>query len=453
MGGAPWEPRKGDPLRARILFFAVFFSALLPFLVSEIYAAPGGGRRRPPPVVSLAPVIQKSVRSQLAIVGTVDPYRTSVVSSEIEGRVKSAPLREGDPVQAGETVIAVLGRTDLEIDIRIAKAELAKAEQDYLRLKRGSRPEEIQVYRARFKEKSAELKRDELELKRAEDLFKRQVLDRSSYDRAQAAFQVSKSKLLEVKNNLRMAEIGPRREEVARAKAEVERVKARVASIQDQLSKTSIRSPLTGFLTDKVIEIGQWVGKGGKLGEVIEIQKVIVRAPVSERQISLVRVGDSANVRIDAIPRREFSGRIVRIIPKADTKSRTFPVEVELDNSEDYVIKAGMFARVFMEYGESTQSVLIPKDAMLIRPRGAAVFVFDKGRVREVTFAPGRMVNSFVEVPKGKLKPGMKVVVQGNENLRNGMTVQLRGQGGRPEGGKGKKGSPSGSAMKKDRQG
>lgn len=416
-------------MRARYMHFAIILTILASFLAGEVLAAPGGGRRRPPPVVSLAKVVKRSVRSQLSVLGTVDPYRTSIVSSEIEGRVKSAPVKEGDPVIAGKTVLAALERSDLEINLRIEQAELAKAEQDHFRLKRGNRPEEIQAYRARYKEKEAELKRDKLELKRTKDLFDKKVLDRSTYDRAIAKFQISQSKFLEGQINLRLAEIGPRREEIAKAKAEMDRVKGRVESIRDQLSKAIIRAPLTGFLTEKAIEIGQWVAKGGKVGEVIEIQKVLVRAPVSERQISYVQIGESARVRLDAIPGRTFTGRIVRVIPKADTKSRTFPIEVELNNTPDNIIKAGMFARVFLEYGESVQAVLIPKDAVLIRPRGAAAFVFEKGSVREVTFVPGRGVDSFVEVPEGKLKPGMTVVVQGNENLRNGMKVQLRGQG------------------------
>ncbi len=398
------------PTYTFILTAFIFFTA---FTASYTSAAPGGRRRRPPPVVSLAKVIKQSVRSQLSVLGTVNPYRTSIVSSEIEGRVKSAPIREGDPVIAGETVIAALERTDLAINLRILKAELA-------------------IAKARIKEKEAELKRDGLELRRAKNLFKKRVLDRATMDRAATNREVSLSKSLQ-------------------AKAEVDRVKGRMASIEDQLSKTIIRAPLTGFLTEKTVEIGQWVSKGGKVGEVIEIQKILVRAPVSERQISYVQVGDSARVRFDAIPGRDFTGRIARVIPKADPKSRTFPVEVELDNTIDYIIKVGMFARVFMEYGESMQVILIPKDAMLIRPRGAAVFVFEKGRVREVTFTPGRGVDLFVEVPEGKLQLGMMVVVQGNEKLRDGMKVRLRGEGRRERRGKGA--PASGRPVKGKRQG
>jgi len=490
----------------------------------------------------------------------------------------------------------------LEIDLRIEKAGLAKARQDYLRLKRGNRPEEIQALHARVREKGAELKRDELELKRAEGLFEKKILNRSTYDQAVARHQISKNryaaekynllvleagprkeevakakaevnrmkarvasknihnrstfdqavakyqiskskhvaetlnlKILEIgprkeeiekakaemermkarvsskeilsrsiyaqavakyktskskyiaekynlqileagpreeetakakaevnrmkarvaskeilnrsiydravakhqisksqyvaeKYNLRISEIGPRRELIAIARSEVDRMKARVASIEDKLKKTNIISPLTGFLTEKSLEVGQWVFKGGKVGEVIEIKKMIVRASVSEKQISYVGVGDSAKVIFDALPNQKFKGFIARIIPKADTKSRTFPIEIELQNTPKYEIKVGMFARIGLEYGSSDQVLLIPKDALLIRPKGASAFVFDKGRVREIVFRPGRTVDSFVEVPGGVIKHKMMVVVQGNEKLRGGMKVRLKGQ-------------------------
>jgi multidrug efflux pump subunit AcrA (membrane-fusion protein) len=441
-----------DPLRYRSIHWAILLAFLFPHVAPHAEAGRPRGRR-PPPFVSVEKAIRRTVRSQLTVVGTVAPYRLSIVSSEIEGRVETVPVREGDPVVAGETIIASLRRTDLEIDLRIEKAELAKAFQDYLRLKRGNRPEEIQAYRARLREKEAELKRDELELKRAKDLFEKKILNRSAYDRAIAEHQISKSKYAAEKYNLRISEIGPRKEEVAKARAEVARMKARVAGIEDKLGKAVILSPLTGFLTEKSLEVGQWVSKGGKAGEVIEIQKVLVRASVPERQISSVRVGDSAKVTLDALPNRKFRGRIARIIPKADTKSRTFPVEIELQNTPEYTIKVGMFARIVLEYGAAVSVLLVPKDALLIRPRGASVFIFEKGKVREVSFRPGRNVDSFVEVPGELIEPGMMIVVQGNEKLRGGMKVRLKGQRRRPGARGGKGGRPARGSTQKGGRG
>ena len=406
----------------------------------------GRPRKRPPPLVSVAKVVERQVRNRLTVVGSVAPYRRSIVSSELEGRVQSAPLKVGDFVRANKTVLATVQRSGLEIDLRILQAELEKARQDLLRLERGKRPEEIAALQAKVREREAQMRNNELELNRAQDLFEKKILDKASHDRAAANFEASWQLYEEASRNLDIAKLGPRDEEKASARAEVDRVRARIARVRDDLAKTKIRSPLTGFITQEWVEVGQWLTKGGRVAEVIELDRVLVQAPIPERRISLVRVGDQARVVIDALGGRTFKGRVRGIIPQADPKSRTFPVEVEIKNTKSYDLKAGMFARLGLEYGKAAQMVLVPKDALILRARGASVFVFGKGRVREVSFKQGRSVDSFVEVPAGVLRAGMQVVVKGNENLRAGMPVRLQGQGGRPGSwrGPGGGGPPSG---------
>ena len=392
----------------------------------------GRPRKRPPPLVSVAKVIERQVRSRLTAVGSVAPYRRSIVSSELEGRVQSAPLQVGDFVRANKTILATVQRSGLQIDLRILRAELEKARQDLLRLERGKRPEEIAALQAKVREREAQMRNNELELNRARDLYEKKILDKASLDRGEAAYEASWQLYEEASRNLDIAKLGPRDEEKASARAEVDRMRARIARVRDDLAKTKIRSPLTGFVTREWVEVGQWLTKGGRVAEVIELDRVLVQAPIAERRISLVRVGDEARVVIDALGGRIFKGRVRGVIPQADPKSRTFPVEVEIKNTKSYDLKAGMFARLSLEYGKAARMVLVPKDALILRARGASVFVFGKGRVREVSFKQGRSVDSLVEVPAGALKAGMQVVVKGNENLRAGMPVRLQGQGGWP---------------------
>ena len=418
-----------DSLIARAISVLIILAS---FGLNIAASEAGRPRKRPPPLVSVAKVIEREVRNRLTAVGSVAPYRRSVVSSELEGRVQSAPLKVGDFVRANKTVLATVGRSGLQIDLRILRAELEKARQDLLRLERGKRPEEIAALQAKVREREAQMRNNELELNRARDLYEKKILDKASLDRAEAAYEASWQLFEEASRNLELARLGPRREEKARAKAEVDRVRARVARVRDDLAKTKIRSPLTGFITQEWVEVGQWLTKGGRVAEVIELDRVLVQAPIAERRISLVRVGGEARVVVDALGGRAFKGRVRGVIPKADPKSRTFPVEVEIKNTESYDLKAGMFARLSLEYGKAARMVLVPKDALILRARGPSVFLFEKGRVREVSFAQGRSVDSFMEVTGGALRAGMQVVVKGNENLRAGMPVRLQGRGGRP---------------------
>ena len=285
----------------------------------------GRPRKRPPPLVSVAKVIERQVRNRLTAVGSVAPYRRSIVSSELEGRVQSAPLQVGDFVRANKTILATVQRSGLQIDLRILRAELEKARQDLLRLERGKRPEEIAALQAKVREREAQMRNNELELNRARDLYEKKILDKASLDRGEAAYEASWQLYEEASRNLDIAKLGPRDEEKASARAEVDRVRARIARVRDDLAKTKIRSPLTGFVTQEWVEVGQWLTKGGRVAEVIELDRVLVQAPIAERRISLVRVGDEARVVIDALGGRIFKGRVRGVIPQADPKSRTFP--------------------------------------------------------------------------------------------------------------------------------
>ena len=334
------------------------------------------GKKRPPPLVSVAKVVKREVSNRLNSIGTANPYRKSIVSSQIEGRVSTFPVFQGTYVEAGKSIIATLEKNSLEIDLRVKKAELEKAKQDLLSNKR--------------------------DLQRAKDLLSRLIIDRVNFDRIDTKYQKSIF--------------------------EVNRVQALIARISDQLLKATIRSPLTGFVTYKWSEVGEWVQKGGRLVEVVEVSKIIVRSPVSEKQIHTIKKGDKVRVSFDALNGKTFYGKVRSIIPLADLKSRTFPVEFILKNTKDFAIKAGMFSRVTIEYGTKKTAILIPKDSVVIRRRGMSVFVLeDNQKVSEILFNPVRSVDSFVEVPKRILKPGQKVVTQGNENLRNGMSVRIRG--------------------------
>ena len=402
--------------------------------VSSSSAGPGGppGMPRPAPLVTLGEIVQREIRSQLTAVGTVAPNRTSVVSSEIEGRVREVPVREGDPVTAGRSVLASLQRSDLEFDRRILQAELEKVRQEHLRLQRVQFAEAGGL-RARMEDWAGRLRRAEAEVQRVQELVAKRLADRSLLDRAAADLESTRKQAAESAQLLKTAETGFRQEEIAKAKADIERVEAQLARIRDEISKTVIRSPLTGFVTEKAAEIGQWVQKGGRVAEVVEIGRMIVRVPISENHVEKIRAGDAVRIAFDALGGKSFAGKIRAVIPKADPKSRTFPVEAELANTPDHAIKAGMFARLTMEYGDAVRALLVPKDAIQLRARRTSVFVFEGGKVREVEFTAGRSVDSFVEVTGGALRAGMRLVVQGNESIVDGMEVRPRApQGGRP---------------------
>ena len=206
--------------------------------------------------------------------------------------------------------------------------------------------------------------------------------------------------------SLRVAEAGSRQEDVAVAEAEVQRLQARAQRLREDIQKTTIRAPVSGVVTQRYTEVGQWLERGGKVVDLVDLRQVLVRVPIHEKDIGSLQVGNEATIVLDALPDRTFSGRVKHIIPQADPASRTFPVKIEVTNTPEHAIKAGMFARVRLRAGTCQAAVLVPKDAVVRQAAGQAVFVVQEEKARLVPIKTGRAQDGLVEVLESPLKAG-----------------------------------------------
>ncbi len=371
------------------------------------------------------PVVERAVEREIRAVGSVEANLYTTVSAEIEGAVARFDLREGDRVEKGQ-VLARLRRTDLKIAIQEARAAMAKAQVEWEKLQRGFRVEEIAQRRASLAERKALLARAEQDYRRFQALFSEGAVSAAERDREEANYLAAEAQLRQAEEALREAETGPRQEEIAAAEAEYRRARAVYDRVADELTKTTIAAPLTGYIVKKHVEVGQWVEEGGKVADLVDIDTVYIRIPVNERDIGKIRKGDVATVTVDTYPGRTFKGWIAYIIPQADLSSRNFPVKIRVDNSREHLLKAGMFARVTIRYGKPHRGLFIPKDAVVLQGRDQVVFVLDTSRVQLVRVETGRAVDEMVEIVKGDIKPGQEVVVIGNEILQDGAQVEVR---------------------------
>jgi RND family efflux transporter MFP subunit len=208
------------------------------------------------------------------------------------------------------------------------------------------------------------------------------------------------------------------------------------------LSKYTIRAPFDGYAVAEFTEVGAWLAKGDPVTEVIQLDPVELEVFVPERYVVAVGVGMESRVALEAIPGREFAGHVERVIPQADTRSRTFPVKIRLANpthGDGHLLKSGMLARVVMAVGPPESALLAPKDALVLGGPTPRVFVVhDQGTpsdhevtVRQVDVQLGVASGNLIQV-KGQVDEGQRVVVQGNERLQDGQTVHLLSADGEP---------------------
>jgi RND family efflux transporter MFP subunit len=415
----------GSANRGRSRLIGCFCLAIL--VLGLVPPQPGLAQPAPVPI-AVARVLAADQASGQSFVGTVLPARTSDVGSAIDGRLVELPILDGQHVTEGQPIAELL-RGLLEIERGGAVAELVRRRELLAELKAGSRPEEIEQARALAAGFEARLAYARSRVARIARLAELQD--------AQTELQQIEAQLRGSRAALALAEAGPRKEQVAQAAAAVAVQEATIERIDDQLGKHTIRAPFNGWVIERFTEQGQWLARGGLVARIAQLDRLDVEVQVPESSVTKLRRDAEVRLEFDAAPERTWIGRVARIVPQADLRSRNFPVLVTVANivvDGDPVLRGGMLARAWLPVGKAESVTVVPKDALVLGGNTPLVYVVDvagaaaagpaTGTVRAAGVSLGAAIGSNVEVRSG-LERGQLVVVRGNERLRPGMAVSF----------------------------
>ena len=389
------------------------------------------------PVV-VATVLEKQISIGQRVVGTVEPLRASTIGSAAEGRVLEFLVNQGDAVKKDQPLARL--RTDtLMIELSAAKAELTLNEQLLAELKNGSRPEDIEEARARMLGAKSAMETSAAQLRRVQSLAASRATSAASLDEALQRAEFSRFTFSAAEALLKRIQLGPRIERIAQADARVELQKQKVRLIEDRLAKFTIRAPFDGYVAVEYTEVGAWISQGDPIAQVVQLDEVEVQAPITAEHAVQLRRGDTIRVEFPELPNHLITGTVDRIVPVADSRARTFPAYIRLQNSlrdGTPLLMAGMLARVDLPAGEKHTMPLVPKDALVLNAAERAVFVVDRdasngkhsalGTARKVDVELGVAVAGRIQV-RGDVHADDLVVVVGNERLRDGDRVSIQG--------------------------
>lgn len=326
-------------------------------------AAQGSG------LVGYAEAVEHRVRGTVVLPGTVEARRLSTVAAEVAGYVVEMRVDEGDRV-ARDSPLALLRTVPYDLQLLALQGTLTEA-------------------RARL-----ELAQSNLE--RARELFSEDVISQQQIDDALS-------------------------ESIA-WRGRVDQTEAQLKQVEVALDRCTIKAPFAGVVVRRLTEVGQWVAQGGPVVELVATRDLRVLVDVPERYFDLVRAGAEATVSFAAVPDLRVTGTIESLVPRADARSRTFPLRVTLPAPGDRV-GAGMLADVSLPVGDEATAVLVPKDAVVRQGPDELVFRLADGDVIEpVPVATGRGVGEWIVV-RGDIDAGDRVVTRGNERVRPGQSV------------------------------
>ena len=212
---------------------------------------------------------------------------------------------------------------------------------------------------------------------------------------------------------------------------DAERLGAAVAEAQyitakRQLNDTQIKTPISGYVTSRNIDLGSMVqgpSSGTLVANIVDISRVKVKLNVSEKDAFVLKTGDRVSVTTDVYSGVTFKGRIESIGAKGDD-AHTYPIEITITNEQNHPLKAGMFARVEFTTLNNRNVIVIPRNALVGSIRNPQVFVVENGATKLRNLTVGNESGTSVEVLQG-LMEGEDVVVSGQNNIEDNTKVTV----------------------------
>lgn len=196
-------------------------------------------------------------------------------------------------------------------------------------------------------------------------------------------------------------------------------------SYENLLENTILRSPVDGVITARNYDRGDLYSVGAPIYVVEQIRPVKLYVGISEVEYTKIRKNDSVTISVDAYPGKVFHGRVNRIYPTIDPATRTFRVEIIVDNNYR-TLRPGMFARVKVLFGVNRNPV-IPDIAVVKQTGSGERFVYVLGEDGTVSYVPvvlGRRMDAEYEVLEG-LSAGDRIVTKGQVRLKDGIKVTV----------------------------
>jgi HlyD family secretion protein len=331
---APKVERKRRSTRKRQIIIGVVGFLVLWLIVSILLS-----KREKPIPVTTEKAVRKTILQTVSATGKVQPETEVKISPEVAGEIIELPVADGMGIKKGDLLVKIKPDS--------YKALLEQQEAA------------ISSAKATNLQQKATMLKCEQDLKRAEDMYAKKTISIQEYNNAQAASDVAKNTY---ESSLH----------------EIERAQAGSSQARDQLSKTTVYSPVNGTVTilnsklgERIVATGQFAGT--EVMRVADLSRMQAVIDVNENDVPNVKIGDKANVKIDAYGDRKFKGTVAQIGNTGKTTGSgtqeevtNFEVKINLER-EDVLLRPGLSCTADIETNMVKDAVAVPMQAVTIR--------------------------------------------------------------------------------------
>lgn len=389
----------------------VFFAIVLTLAGCHKQAAEKKSKQEAGPVsVQTVAVTTRQVQRIVDSVGTLYPHDEVIVSAEIEGKVDKVSFDLGDTVKAGDVLVNISDEEQRYIVMQ-NEAQLRQSLERLGLKKETDRVTDIQ--------QTPEVRRARADLTEAQKRYER---TRSLVDQkigAQVDLDAAGTRLQSMQAGYD-ATLNQTRNLIQ----EVERFKAILELQRKKLRDTRVLAPFGAMVKERQVTMGQYVRPNTPLFTLVKINPVRLRLEVPERLAPWTKVGQIAEVSVEAFENRKFVGRVSRIAPTVDQTKRTFVVEALIDNP-DGALKPGSYARAKLPTQKIDSVKMVPSRAVnYVLGTNKAYVIKDPGTVEARDVKVGERYDQQIEILEG-LEEGDRVATSQLNRLDTGVKVAI----------------------------
>jgi HlyD family secretion protein len=372
------------------------------------------------PSIELATVARRDVVQSVVASGRVATPNRVDIGSQVVGTVAEVPVKEGQTVAAGQTLI-VLEASEARAGVKQAEVAVAQAEARLRQL----RELQLPVADQSLRQAEANLANARAQYERNRRLHESGYVGRSVLDDAQRNVDVAQTQVDSARKQVETAQ--PQGSDTAVARAAFDQAQASLQAARARMGYTTVRAPVEGTLIARDVERGDVVQPGKLLMVLAPHGETQIVLQIDERNLSKVKLGQKALASADAYPSQRFGADLVYINPGVDAQRGTVEVKLRVADPPAY-LRQDMTVSVDIEIERRPGTLALPAEA--VREAGGAspwVLAVDKGRAVRRDVKVGLRGEGAVEIVGG-LREGERVVLSGSP-IRAGQRVRAAGDG------------------------
>ena len=378
--------------------------------------------------VEAASVKTMDINYDIDAIGSFFSNENVTVTSEVTGKVKEIFADEGSPVKKGGVLLKV-DDEKARLAVEKARSVVEEARAAFDKLMAGTRAERVAQMKTNLDQTRVNLEKIEGDYKKQKESYESGEIGKGTFDKIESRYEIAKKKALTAEDGYRIAISGPAKEDVGVAKAKIEKAMVGLRVAEKNLKDTSVYSPITGIVNNRMVSLGEHIKNGTKLFKIVQNDPLKLSFSIPEVFVGEVKIGQTLVATVNVFPGEKFTGKVYFISPESDPSTRSLKVKAKIGN-RDNRLKQGFSADIQLTTSTKKDAMVLTEEAVVSVANKPSIFIVRNNRAILDHIRVGRRLDRKVEILSRRLKRDDMIVIKGHKNLVDHASVRIIGREG-----------------------